>query len=133
MDCHHLSGKGAVKYSTAFVDVMTSYEKEERQALFYDSVQEKMDGMAPQTMGIALYPSADAENNYTLTTIANYDADVEYRICILDEQGNEKELIQDFSDENILESSPEGPMTFQITVRLKENGKICEEGFISLQ
>lgn len=130
MDCHHLSGKGAAKYSAVFAELMTSYGEAERQALFYDSVQEKIDDMPPQTMGIALHPLESAENKYTIATVANYDVDVEYRICILDEQGNEMELIQDFSDENILEKSQEEPMTFRITVRLKESGEICEEASI---
>lgn len=41
VDYHHLSGKGAVKYSTVFAEMMASYDKMERQELFYDSVQEK--------------------------------------------------------------------------------------------
>lgn len=130
MDCHHLSGKGAEKYTRTFAELMTSYGKAERQALFYDSVQEKIDDMPPQIMGIALHPLEGEENKYAIKTVANYDVDVEYRICILDEQENETELIQDFSDENILETSPEEPMTFRITVRLKESGEICEEASI---
>lgn len=86
--------------------------------------------MPPQIMGIALHPLEGEENKYAIKTVANYDVDVEYRICILDEQENETELIQDFSDENILETSPEEPMTFRITVRLKESGEICEEASI---
>lgn len=132
MDYHHLSGKGAVKYSAVFADVMVSYDETERQKLFYDSVQEKMDNLPPQTMGILLQKSIDEENVYFISTIANYDADVEYRICILDEEGNEKELIHDFSDENIVRASPDGEAAFKITVRDKSTGEICEEEFINL-
>lgn len=132
MDYHHLSGKGAVKYSAAFAEMMTSYNEAERKALFYDSVQEKMDNLSPRTMGILLRESADEEKVYSITTIANYDADVEYRICTLDEQGNEQELIQDFSDGNIIKASPMEEVLFKITVRNKETGEICEEGTIYL-
>ena len=82
--------KGAVKYSTAFAKAMTSYDETERQELFYDSVQEKMDELSPRTMGILLQESKDEKGLYFLTTIANYNVDVEYRICTLDEQGVEK-------------------------------------------
>ena len=132
MDYHHLSGKGAAKYSATFAEMMVSYDEEKRQELFYQSVQEKMEDMSPQTMGIALYQSEEEENIYSLTTIANYDVDVEYRICITDEQGNEVELVQDFSGNNIVESFPGEPVTFKITVRLKDTGEICEEEFIYL-
>ena len=132
MDYHHLSGKGAAKYSAVFAEMMVSYDEEKRQELFYQSVQEKMEDMSPQTMGIALYQSEEEENIYSLTTIANYDVDVEYRICITDEQGNEVELVQDFSGNNIVESFPGEPVTFKITVRLKDTGEICEEEFIYL-
>lgn len=132
LDFHHLSGKGAAKYSAVFADVMTSYDKTERQELFYDSVEEKMNALVPQTMGIFLQKSIDEENMYYITTIANFDVDVEYRICTLDEQGSENELIQDFSDNNIVKSSQEQQTTFKITVRDKNTGEICEEGTINL-
>ncbi|MBD5485905.1 MAG: hypothetical protein HDR18_10405 [Lachnospiraceae bacterium] len=132
LDFHHLSGKGAAKYSAVFADVMTSYDETERQALFYDSVQEKMNALVPQTMGIFLQKSINEENTYYITTIANYDVDTEYRICSLDEQGTENELIQDFSDNNIIKSSQEQQTTFKITVRDKNTGEICEEGTIKL-
>lgn len=132
LDFHHLSGKGAAKYSAVFADVMTSYDKTERQELFYDSVEEKINALVPQTMGIFLQKSIDEENMYYIITIANYDADVEYRICTLDEQGAENELIQDFSDNNIVKSLQEQQTTFKITVRDKNTGEICEEGTINL-
>lgn len=132
LDFHHLSGKGAAKYSAVFADVMTSYDEAERQELFYASVQEKMNALVPQTMGIFLQKSIDEENTYYITTIANYDVDAEYRICTLDEQETESELIQDFTDNNILKSSQEQQTTFKITVRDKNTGEICEEGTINL-
>lgn len=131
VDYHHLSGKGAVKYSTVFAEMMASYDKMERQELFYDSVQEKMDDLSPRTMGILLEKSKDEEGVYFLSTVANYDVDVEYRICTLDEQGTENELIQDFSDEKMIKVSQEGT-SYKITVRNKSTGEICEEGVISL-
>ena len=63
MDYHHLSGKGAAKYSATFAEMMVSYDEEKRQELFYQSVQEKMEDMSPQTMGIALYQSEEEENH----------------------------------------------------------------------
>ncbi len=132
VDYHHLSESGAIKYSAAFANIMTSYDEMERQELFYNSVQEKMDHLPPQIMGILLQKSMDEENTYVITTIANYDMDVEYRICTLDEQGVEKELIQDFSDENIVRVSREEKTLFKITVRDKNTGEICKEGFINL-
>ena len=131
VDYHHLSGKGAVKYSTAFAKAMTSYDETERQELFYDSVQEKMDELSPRTMGILLQESKDEKGLYFLTTIANYNVDVEYRICTLDEQGVEKELIQDFSDGNMIKASQEETL-YKITVRNKSTGEICEEGVTGL-
>ncbi len=131
VDYHHLSGKGAVKYSTVFAEMMASYDKMESQELFYDSVQEKMDDLSPRTMGILLEKSKDEEGVYFLSTVANYDVDVEYRICTLDEQGTENELIQDFSDEKMIKVSQEGT-SYKITVRNKSTGEICEEGVISL-
>lgn len=131
VDYHHLSGKGAVKYSTTFAQLMTSYDEEERQELFYDSVEEKMDSLPPQTMGILLQESIEEENVYFITTIANCDVDVEYRICTLDEQAAEKELIQDFSDENIIRVL-QSETAFKVTVRDKNTGEICEEGVITL-
>lgn len=131
VDYHHLSGKGAVKYSTVFAEMMASYDKMERQELFYDSVQEKMDDLSPRTMGILLEKSKDEEGVYFLSTVANYDVDVEYMICTLDEQGTENELIQDFSDEKMIKVSQEGT-SYKITVRNKSTGEICEEGVISL-
>lgn len=132
LDFHHLSEKGAAKYSTVFADVMTSYDKTKRQELFYDSVEEKMNALVPQTMGIFLQKSIDEENMYYIVTIANYDVNVEYRICTLDEQGTENELIQDYSDNNIVKSLQEQQTTFKITVRDKNTGEICEEGTINL-
>ena len=123
VDYHHLSGKGAVKYSTVFAEMMASYDKMERQELFYDSVQEKMDDLSPRTMGILLEKSKDEEGVYFLSTVANYDVDVEYRICTLDEQGTENELIQDFSDEKMIKVSQEGT-SYKITVRNKSTGVI---------
>lgn len=132
MDYHHLSGKGAAKYSAVFAEVMTSYDAAERQTLFYGSVQEKMEQLPLQTMGISLQKLTDEENTYCITTIANYDVEVEYRICVLDEQGAEQELIQDFSGENIIKCPPGGAATYKITVRMKDSGEVCEEGLISL-
>ncbi len=132
LDFHHLSGQGAVKYSTAFADIMTSYDEAERQALFYDSVQEKMAALSPQTFGILLQRSEDEENVYFIKTMANYDADVAFRICTLDEQGNENELIQDFSDENTVRVPQGQQTTLKITVRNKSTEEICEEGTITL-
>ncbi len=132
VDYHHLSGKGAVKYSTAFAEAMASYDEAERQEKFYDSVQEKIDDLPPQTMGILLQGSMDEEGVYLITTIANCDVNVEYRICTLDEQGNEKELIQDFSDENIIRNLQKEETAFKITVRNKDTGEVCEEGVINL-
>lgn len=131
MDYHHLSGKGALKYSIAFAKVMTVYGEEERKELFYDSVQEKMDDLPPQTMGIILQKLTDTENVYSIKTMANYDVDVEYRICILNELGEESELIQDFSDKNILNYPLNGEITFKITHVIK-TGEVCEEELITL-
>lgn len=64
--------------------------------------------------------------------MANYDADVAFRICTLDEQGNENELIQDFSDENTVRIPQGQQTTLKITVRNKSTGEICEEGTITL-
>ncbi|MCM1087418.1 MAG: hypothetical protein NC419_04630 [Muribaculaceae bacterium] len=132
MDYHHLSGAGAVKYSALFADVMDSYDEMERQDLFYGSVQEKMDDLPSQTMGILLQKSADMEDRYFIETVANYETDVEYRISILDEQGTEREMIQDFSDGNIIKCPSDGQITFKITVRDKNTGEICEEELITL-
>ena len=131
LDFHHLSGQGVVKYSTVFAEMMTSYDEEERQAFFYDSVQEKMNDLPSQTMGVLLQQSEEEENLYYLKTIANYDVDTEYRICILDEQGEECGLLQDFSGENIIRLSADQQTTFKITVRDKNTGEICEEGTIN--
>lgn len=132
MDYHHLSGKGAEKYSAVFAEVMTSYNEEERQELFYDSVQEKMDALSPQTMGISLEESINIEDAYVIKLIANYNVDAEYRICVLDEQGAEIKLIQDFSKENIIRTSQNGGNTYKITVRNKNTGEICKEGLINI-
>ena len=116
----------------AILEVIASYDKMERQELFYDSVQEKMDDLSPRTMGILLEKSKDEEGVYFLSTVANYDVDVEYRICILNELGEESELIQDFSDKNILNYPLNGEITFKITVRDKKTGGVCEEELITL-
>ena len=90
-----------------------------------------MDELSPRTMGILLQESKDEKGLYFLTTIANYNVDVEYRICTLDEQGVEKELIQDFSDGNMIKATQEETL-YKITVRNKSTGEICEEGVTGL-
>lgn len=131
-DYHHLSGKGAVKYSEAFADIMTSYEATESEGLFYDSIEERMNTLPPQTMGILLQKAAEEEELYSISTIANYDVEAEYRICTVDEQGTEIALIQDFSEEDTVRILPNAGATYKITARDKNTGEVLEEGSIQL-
>lgn len=132
IDYHHLSGKGAVKYSQAFAKLMTLSDEAKRQELFYGSVAEKMNDLPRQTMGVLLQKSAEEETLYSITTVANYDVEAEYRICTVDEQGTEMELIQDFCDEDTVRVSPNADVTYKIMARDKNTGEICEEGIIKL-
>lgn len=129
LDIHHLSGKGAVEYSRVFANIMTNYDKEEREKFFYSSVEEKLAALPRQTFGIYL---EEDEDTCFVGVAANYPIDAEYKIVSVDEEGNEIELIQDFSGESKFIVRKQNREWLKIVVREKKTGRICEEGIIKL-
>lgn len=125
MDTHHLSGIGAEKYSYAFSKIMKEYSREERQNLFYNSFEEKMKALPEQTFGILI---EDCE----IKIIANYEADVEYKIYSIDDSWNEKEVIQEFSSNHILDLGERENQVYCIIARDAENHEYLEEIYINL-
>ena len=129
-DTHHLSGVGNEKYSRVFAEVMSDYSQEEREALFYDSVEEKMNVLPEQIFGITVEKSSNG-GEYYINTVANYEIDVEYRISIIDDEGNESEVIQEFDENDVLYIKQSG-MKYKITSRDTETKEVYEEVLVSL-
>lgn len=129
LDTIHLSGVGNEKYTRVFADVMLNYSEEERENLFYKSVEEKRVDLPKQTFGLNY---KEQEGSYIINTVANYDVDVEYRICIVDADGNEIEVIQDFSKNNELIISADESNSYKITARDVNTKEMYEEVFIEL-
>lgn len=132
LDTLHLSGVGNEKYSRVFAKVMANYSKEERETLFYNSVEEKMNDLEKQTFGITYVKNSETDSSYMIDTVSNYDVNVEYRICIVDDAGNEVELIQDFMKNNILFINKNESKSYKITARDIISKKIYEEAVVSL-
>ena len=132
LDMQHLSGVGNEKYSRFFADFMVKYTEEEKQRLFYNSVEEKNRDMEPQTFGITYRESEKNSNSYIFGTSANYDVDVEYRFCIIDNQNNELEIIQEFNKNNILFLGNEKGKKYKVTSRDIETKEVVEEVVVDL-
>lgn len=133
IDIHHLSGKGAVEYSEVFADIMANYSKQGREAFFYDTVEEKLADMPEQTFGIVYEPVDEKWREYEVKAVGNYPIEAEYRIVLLDEEGNEQELIQDFSKNNLITVTEGKTNSYKVTVLEKKTGRICEEEIINFQ
>ena len=105
IDTHHLSGQGALDYTKLLCDMMRNIPKEDRDELFYASIEEKLQAVEPQVFGIAMKPvsaetqteSSGGSGMYSICAASNYDVTLEWRLVRLDEEGNEIELITDFS------------------------------------
>ena len=132
LDIHHLSGKGAEKYSKVFVDVMTNYDKQGREKLFYANVEEKIADLPQQTFGIVYEPIDETLNTYEVRIVSNFPVDVEYQIILLDEDENEIELIQDFEENNILKRIENATNCYKVVIRDKHTHVIYEEGNVYL-
>lgn len=132
LDMQHLSGIGNEKYSRFFADFMVNYSEEERQNFFYDSVEEKNRDMDPHTFGITYRESGEDSNSYIFETAANYDVKVEYRFCIIDNQNNELEVIQEFDKNNILFTGTEKGKKYKVTSREIETEEVVEEVVVNL-
>lgn len=126
LDTHHLSGKGAVQFSEVFALAMKQYGDEERKDLFYNSVEEKIKNLPQKVFGIYLI----GEDICEINVAANYFFEKEYRFCILDENGNEQEIIQEYSDKNILDWKQYGNSKIKISVRDKITKEILQERII---
>lgn len=132
LDTIHLSGVGNEKYTIAFADAMLNYNEEERKKLFYKSVEEKMRDLPKQTFGITYKQDHENEGSYIIGTSANYDIDVEYRIAIIDDQGNEIEIRQEFSKNNELIVGMDERKKFKIIARDTNTKEIVEEVLVNL-
>lgn len=132
VDTHHLSGVGAEKYSYAFSKIMKEYSKEERQSLFYNSVEEKMEALQERTFGILFEYSQMSEEVYEIKTVSNYNVDVEYRIYSIDAEGNEVEIIQEFSKNNILDVRERKKQNYCVISRDANSKEVLQEGCIRL-
>jgi len=132
LDIHHLSGKGAEKYSKVFVDAMMNYDKKERETFFYNNVDEKIADLPPQTFGIVYEPIDEASETYEVRIVSNYPVEVEYQVILLDEEKNELEIVQEFCENNILKVIAETGNYFKVTIRDKNTHEIYEEGRVHL-
>ena len=127
LDIHHLSGKGAEKYTKVFVDFINNNDTEERREFFYNTVEEKLKDMPRQTYGI-VYELLDEEKGvYRVEAASNYPIEVEYRIVLLDSNGEEQEVIQEFSENTLLKKREGTENCFKVTVREKNSHEIYEE------
>lgn len=122
MDVHHLSGKGAVEFSTVFAKVMKNYTEEEREELFYLTVEEKMQDINKRTFGIFLVE----EDGYIVNVAANYSFEKEYCFVVWDSEGNEK-VLQEYGENNVLKLIQGGTNKVKISVRDKESKKVLQE------
>ena len=125
VDVHHLSGVGAEKYSRVFANIMKDYGREERQKLFYQSVEEKMEALPKQTFGVTL-----AELDFRMFEVgisANYEPDVEYRISIIDGFNNESEILQEFQQNSVLDLRSYESNYYRIMVRDIVTNEILED------
>ena len=127
VDVHHLSGVGAEKYSKAFAEIMRDYSKEERQNLFYNSVEEKMEALPEQTFGVTLALSQQDSRIFEVGISSNHDVDVEYRMSITDGSNNEIEVIQEFQPNNILDIRNYEPNYYRFMVRDAVTNEILED------
>lgn len=132
LDSHHLSGKGAVEYSKVFADIMTNYEKDEREQFFYDSVEEKLSELPEQTFGIILEEVESGSGKYEVHVVANYPVEAEYKIDRVDGNGNLLETVQDFGEEHIIFLSEDAINAYHITAREKSTGETLEEESIHI-
>ena len=88
--------------------------------------------MPKQTFGI-VYETLNEENTMCeVRVVGNYSIKSEYKIVLLDDEGNEVEEIQDFSDNNIVMKREGTSNRFKVTVREIGSGEICEEEVIGL-
>lgn len=129
-DTHHLSGVGNAKYSKVFAEVMSSFGEDDRNALFYDSVEEKMKALPEQILGVTVEKNSDG-SEYRIDTVANYEINAEYRISIIDDEGNESELIQEFNENDVLRVK-QSEVRYKITARDVDTKEVYEEIVVSL-
>ena len=89
--------------------------------------------MPEQTFGIVYEPVDEKWREYEVKAVGNYPIEAEYRIVLLDEEGNEQELIQDFSKNNLITVTEGKTNSYKVTVLEKKTGRICEEEIINFQ
>lgn len=99
-DVGHLNDVGADMYTPFFYEVVSRKESD-NDKYFYDSYAEKLQNAAPEIYGIYYRDSEDtAEGEEPVRTYwvaSNRDSDMEYRIIITPDEG-EQYMIQDFNE-----------------------------------
>ena len=131
IDDHHLSGSGATAFTEIFINMMTTMSDSQRNELFYSSIEEKLSDLEPQIFGIKMIPLTESEQTYNMCISSNYELDVEWRICRLDPDGNETELIQDWDTEAIYTNSFFDDQITKISARDASTGEIVFEEIIN--
>ena len=132
VDIHHLSGKGATFYSDVFGNMMINQDAERRSRNFYNTIDEKMSSLPQQIFGIVLEENKNNPGQYEIRAVANYNVDAEYRITMVDENGEELRVIQEYSGHNILSLEETEEKTYKIEVREKGQSIPAREGTITL-
>ena len=132
VDIHHLSGKGATFYSDVFGNMMINQDAERRSRNFYNTIDEKMSSLPQQIFGIVLEENENNPGQYEIRAVANYNVDAEYRITMVDENGEELRVIQEYSGHNILSLEETEEKTYKIEVREKGQSIPAREGTITL-
>lgn len=132
VDVHHLSGKGAAIYSKVFGEMMINQNAEQRKQNFYSTIEEKMNSLPTQIFGIILESDEKNTNEYQVRAVANYDVEAEYRITVVDDDGSELQILQEYSEHNVLFLREEEKNTFKIEVREKGCAEPKRKGTITL-
>lgn len=118
MDLGHLNHVGAEKYTKLLWDVVSGNIEKEK--CFYQSYAEKRADETPRIYGMYWSEKEDGLRQYTIAS--NRDAGLEYRIVYI--EGEEQEVIQDYSDNKsfLLDSDRHG--TVRIELRDSENDNL---------
>lgn len=117
-DIQHLNNNGANMFTSFFYEVVTEDEYD-NENYFYDSYTEKLLNTTPAVYGIYYKDSEDQENTYTVWVASNREKDLEYRIILTPNEG-EQYMVQDFDENKEFEIPKNEKGICTIVARMKE-------------
>lgn len=124
-DAGHLNLAGAEMF-TRFFHQLVSGEEAENERYFYDSYEEKCQGLEPAVYGLYYSePENDqaGEQSKIMWIASNRDFDMEYRITLTPDEGGNPYIIQDFDTNKEFTIPQDESGVCTITARMKDSSE----------